>query len=52
MKVTFILAEAALEPIPSSLRKDARIINSCKKLGKSPIDVYLINRFIIGLWID
>jgi rRNA small subunit pseudouridine methyltransferase Nep1 len=36
MKVTFILAEAALEPIPSSLRKDARIIKSCKKLGKKP----------------
>ncbi|MDP8022896.1 MAG: ribosome biogenesis protein [Nitrososphaeria archaeon] len=36
MKVTFILAEAALETLPASLQKDPRVINSCKKLGKKP----------------
>ncbi len=36
MKVTFILAEAALENLPATLKKDSRVINSCKKLGKKP----------------
>ncbi len=36
MKVTFILAEAALETLPVSLQKDPRVISSCKKFGKKP----------------
>ncbi len=39
--ITFVLAESALELIPESLRKDPRVIKSCRKFGKRPEECLL-----------